>query len=312
MNRYLLLSLSLYVCICPAWAMSADSSSFLDRVEVYGSKEGVGLLMDVVKPDANANGAGILCMVSGGMHSSMEMAIQSRILFEPLAKTTGYTFFLVMHGSQPRYVVKEIYPDLLRASRYIHYHAKRFQIDPQKLGALGFSSGGWCTLMLATLGDNGDPNAADPIDRQPSRIQTTAAFFPPTDFMNYGQPGVVDLGTGILKLFRRAFFKYDEPLAGEEKIGPEISPVTYVTEDDPPVLLIHGSEDRLVPLQQSEWFQSKMQAVNVPCKLLVKPGAGHGWFDLLPDLKQVFKWFDECLLNKKNAKDKPLNLKLAK
>ena len=307
MSRYLLLCMSVFLCLFTQQTKAIDSASFLDRVEVYGSKDGLGLLMDVIKPDTNANGAGILCMVSGGMYSSMDMAIQSRMLFEPLAKTTGYTFFLVMHGSQPRYVVSEIYPDLLRASRYIHYHAERFQIDPIKLGAVGFSSGGWCSLMLGMLGDDGDPNAADPIDRQPSRIQAVAAFFPPTDFMNYGQPGVIDLGTGILKPFRRAFFKYDEPLAGEEKIGPKISPVTYVTKDDPPVLLIHGDKDQLVPFQQSEWFQSKMQAVNVPCKLLVKPDAGHGWTDVQPDIRQVFAWFNEYLLDKKNSDDKPLN-----
>jgi acetyl esterase/lipase len=298
MNRYLLLCLTSLVCFYGAEAKAVNSAAFLDRVEVYGSKDGLGLLMDVVKPETNANGAGILCMVSGGMYSSMEMAIQSRSMFEPLAQTTGYTFFLVMHSSQPRYVVNEIYPDLLRACRYIHYHAKRFQIDPHKLGAMGFSSGGWCTLMLATRGDDGDPNAADPIDRQSARIQAAAAFFPPTDFMNYGQPGMVDLGTGVLKPFRRAFFNYDDPVAGEEKIGPEISPVTYVTKDDTPVLLIHGDKDQLVPLQQSQWFQSKMQAVKVPCKLVVKPGAGHGWPDIQPDIKQAFKWFDDYLLAK--------------
>ena len=307
MSRHLFLCLFIFLCLFAQQARAVDSTSFLDRVEVYGSKDGLGLLMDVIKPDANANGAGILCMVSGGMHSSMEMAIQSRALFEPLANTTGYTFFLVMHGSQPRYVVNEIYPDLLRASRYIHYYSERFQVNPQKLGAMGFSSGGWCTLMLATMGDDGNPDAVDPIDRCPSRIQIAAAFFPPTDFMNYGQPGVVDLGTGVLKPFRRAFFKYDVPRVGEEKIGPEISPVTYITKDDPPMLLIHGDKDELVPLQQSEWFQSKMQAVNVPCKLVVKPGAGHGWPDIQSDIKQAFDWFDEHLLSEKKPANKPSN-----
>lgn len=296
MSRYLFLVVSIYSYFYPVGTIADDSAAFLDRVEVYGSKDGLGLLMDVIKPETNTNGAGILCMVSGGMHSSMEMAIQSRKLFEPLAKTTGYTFFLVMHGSQPRYVVHEIYPDLLRASRYIHYHAQRFQVDPHKLGAIGFSSGGWCSLMLGTLGDDGDPNASNLIDRQPSRIQAVVAFFPPTDFLNYGQPGVIDLGTGILKPFRRAFFHYDEPIAGEEKIGPEISPVTYVSQDDPPVLLIHGDKDLLVPIQQSQWFQSKMQAVKVPCTLIVKPGAQHGWLDMQPDIKQAFEWFDKYLL----------------
>jgi acetyl esterase/lipase len=306
MNRYIFLCLAV-LCFHNAQSKAVDPAPFLDRVEVYGSKDGLGLLMDVIKPDANANGAGLIYMVSGGMHSNVAMAIQSRALFEPMAKKTGYTIFLVMHGSEPRYLVNEIYPDLIRASRYIHYHAKRFQIDPEKLGTFGGSSGGWCALMLGTLGDDGDPNAPDPIDRQPSRVQAVAAFFPPTDFMNYGEPALIDLGTGKLKPFRRAFFNYDQPRPGEEKIGPEISPVTHVTKDDPPVLLIHGDKDPLVPLQQSQLFQSKMQAVNVPCKLLVKPGAGHGWVNMQPDIERIFEWFDECLLAKKKPENTPLN-----
>ena len=161
--------------------------------------------------------------------------------------------------------------------------------------------------MLGTLGDDGNPNATDPIDRQPSRVQDVAAFSPPTDFMNYGEPGTIDLGTGRLKPFRSAFFKYDEPLPGEEKIGPEVSPVTYITKDDPPISLIHGDKDPLVPLQQAQWFQSKMQAVKVPCQLMIKPDAGHGWKNVEMDITHVFEWFDEILLGKKKIQDSQLN-----
>ena len=55
---------------------------------------------------------------------------------------------------------------------------------------MGASAGGHLSLMLGTAADAGDPNATDPVDRESSRVQAVACFFPPTDMLNYGKPGV--------------------------------------------------------------------------------------------------------------------------
>ncbi len=74
-----------------------------------------------------------------------------------------------------------------------------------------------------------------------------------------------------------------------------ISPITFVTPDDPPTLIIHGDEDPLVPLQQSELIVDKFKKTGVEAKLVVKKGAGHGWAGLEKDLIQFADWFDEHL-----------------
>ncbi len=88
------------------------------------------------------------------------------------------------------------------------------------------------------------------------------------------------------------------PITDEKKIrelGALISPITHVTPDDPPTLIIHGDKDWLVPIQQGETFIEKLKAAGVDAKLIVKPGADHGWPDMSPDTAAIADWFDAHL-----------------
>ena len=80
-----------------------------------------------------------------------------------------------------------------------------------------------------------------------------------------------------------------------EEIARQISPVYHVTPDDPPTLIIHGDQDRLVPLQQSELIVEKLKKAGVETNLMVKKGAGHGWLGLDKDANQLIDWFDKHL-----------------
>jgi acetyl esterase/lipase len=286
-------------------AQAADEPSFTRTEDViYGRKQGTALTMDVFRPRGDANGAGVIMVVSGGFFSSHEAI--SPAFIRPLVER-GYTVFAVVHGSQPRYTVPEIIGDLNRAVRFIHHQAKTYRIDPQRLGVTGASAGGHLSLMLGTGGGQGDPNARDPVERESSRVQAVACFFPPTDFLNYGAPGkelirASDHG----KPFRPAF-DYREldaesnlwvPITDPEKlrrITRDISPVSHVSADDPPTLIVHGNRDELVPLQQSQSFVERLKGAGVKAKLVVKEGAGHGWPEMVKDMEVLGGWFDEHL-----------------
>jgi dipeptidyl aminopeptidase/acylaminoacyl peptidase len=161
--------------------------------------------------------------------------------------------------------------------------------------------------MLGTAGAPGDPNASDPVERESSRVQAVACFFPPTDFLNFGAPGKALIrATDHAKPFRAAF-DYREldkesnlwvPVTDPARlleITRAISPITHVTADDPPTLVIHGAADNLVPLQQSETLVEKLKGAGVEAKLVVKPGAGHGWLTMAQDMKTFADWFDAHL-----------------
>lgn len=269
------------------------------RDVIYGRKDGMALTMDVFTPQKKANGAAIIFVVSGGWFSAHEaISIKlSRDIIDGLVRR-GYTVFAVVHGSQPRYTIPDICHDINRSVRYVRYNAPTYNIVPDHIGITGASSGGHLALLQAMAGDYGNPDAADKIEGTSSRVQAAACFFPPTDFLNYGKTGENGLGEGRLKGYAAPFaFAANDP-AKKLAIGRLISPITHVSADDPPTLLIHGGSDPLVPLQQSQSMVAALKKVGVPAQLIVKPGAGHGWPDLDKSIPQVADWFDKYLLHK--------------
>ena len=165
--------------------------------------------------------------------------------------------------------------------------------------------------MLGMAGDDGDPQAKDPVLRASSRVQAVACFFPPTDFLNYGTPGFAWLNQGPRDAINPPFdfqaynaqTKRFEPVDEETrmKIGREISPVYHVSKDDPPTLIIHGDKDALVPLQQSELIIARLKEAGVPCELVVKKGEAHGWKDWYVDMRTISDWFDKYLAKSASA-----------
>ncbi len=283
---------------------SANEPSFTRQEDViYGRKFGTALTMDVFRPTGTPNGAGLVLVVSGGWFSAHE-AINGGFVDDFTKR--GYTVFAVVHGSQPKFTIPECIADLNRSVRFIRHHAADYGVEPNRLGIYGGSAGGHLSLMQGTAGDPGDEKAKDPVDRQSSRVQAVACFFPPTDFLNYGESGKVVLGRGVLENFRAPFdfhefdaahnvFKPVEEEAKLLEIGRQISPVTHATSDDPPTLIIHGDADTLVPYQQAELIIDKLKAAGVAVELVRRPGAAHGWPKIEKDLALLADWFDKHL-----------------
>ena len=301
--RTLLLTLAL------APAAGAQEPNFKRTEDViYGRKFGTALTMDVFTP-AKPNGAAVVLCVSGGWFSAHE-AINAG--FCQPALDHGYTVFAVVHGNQPKFQIPEILADMHRAIRYIRHHATDYGIDAERIGIMGGSAGGHLSLMQGTAGDAGDPNAPDPVDRESSRVQAVACFFPPTDFLNYGQPGEISLGRGKLRAFRAPFdfdemnddpkyFVEIEDEAKLQEIGKQISPVNHASADDPPTLIIHGDADELVPIQQAQLMIDALNKAGVEAELVTRPGAGHGWATMGEDLNLFADWFDKHLPPKEPA-----------
>ncbi len=269
---------------------------------IYGRHSDMALTMDVFKP-ARQNGAAIIHLASGGWRKAHD----DPQFFAVLLKR-GYTVFRVVLAGEPKFTVIEQAPDLARAVRFIRHHAKDYNIDPNRLGIEGASSGGHMSLLAAMSGADGDPKAPDPVDHESSRLQAAGVFFPLTDLLNYGESGKVQGGDlGPLTHHRasfdftefdpklRAYVKVTDPQKRLELLK-QASPITYVTKDSPPTIMIHGDKDEVVPLQQSEVLAAKLKEAGVPVKLVVHPGGGHPWGDFWQlDGPQIADWFDEYL-----------------
>lgn len=273
---------------------------------VYGHKDGMALVMERVTP-AKPNGKAVLYMMSGGYFSSNNWLPQG-ISSSQEFLNHGYTVFLVFHGSKPRYNVLDITKDITRAVKFVRYNAKKFNIDPAHIGMFGNSSGGHLSLYIATADDAIDATSKDPVERVSSKIQAVCAFYPPTDFLNFGEAGASvvtnpkmvaerDVAASFdFRTWNDSLQNYKIPNESKQtEIVKKFSPVYLVTKDDAPAFLVHGTNDWVVPIQQSELLVERYKATGVPIELVIKKDAEHGWADENVDREKMAAWFDKYL-----------------
>lgn len=265
---------------------------------VYGQKEGMGLTLDVLRPENGAKGIGIVLISSGSWKSSKsnlpeEVAEFRKDHWAMGLLSHGFTAFVVRHGSGPRFQVPEMVEDVRRAVRFIRLHAADYGVDPEHLGITSGSSGGHLALMVGMTGDDGDADSQDTVARVSSRIQAIVSWFPPTDLVNFGGP---DGYTMIERLQPQRFTDMFGTITDLPAQLKAVSPVYFTTPDDPPLLLIHGDADRTVPVQQSEVMRAKYEELGLTVKLIVQPGGGHTyWEGIEQQYDDVSDWFDQYL-----------------
>lgn len=303
----------------PFGSLHADEANFKRELDIiYHRQGGYALTMERLSP-LERNGAAVVFVVSGGWFSNHDFTKPHDALRLPnnaqgpniteLLKR-GYSVFFVVHGSQPKFTITEIHEQVSAAVRYIRRYAPKYHITPNRIGIVGGSAGGHLSLMQGTKGMDSE-STPEGEAAESSRVQAVVAYFPPTDFVNYGREGVFfDVVVREVLDGRNPFLQaldlreYDTSEIRIRKITDpdrlshhyqDISPIYHVTADDAPTLLLHGDADKLVPLQQSEIIAARFKEVGVPHRLFVKEGADHGWAQSNEEAKMIADWFDKHL-----------------
>lgn len=264
---------------------------------IYGMYSGLALLLDIYYP-TQPNGFGIIHISGSGWSAPLSLdatplkaSRHVEIEGAPLVEA-GYTLFTINHRATPRFQYPAALEDAQRAVRFIRYHAAQFGITPERIGAIGGSSGGHLVSLLGLLPGAGDPADESPINRLSAKVQCVVARAAPgsfvSDFHGRGAPALF-LGASITPDTPPGSLEYRRALAA--------SPITHVTADAPPFFFIHGDADDVVPIAQSEATAAALRAAGVPVKQRRVPGGGHGPTLLAdPDIaKAVVAWFDEHL-----------------
>jgi acetyl esterase/lipase len=180
--------------------------------------------------------------------------------------------------------LREVWPGMLHdcktAVRFLRKNAGKYRIDADHIGAIGGSAGGHLVSILATTDSDDGLDPEGPYGEYSCRIQAVVPMY------------------GVHDIVKQARLRNAELTDADEKLCQEASPVTYATADDPPALILHGTKDALVPVEQSQILQDRLTALKVPSELLVIEGAPHS-FHLQPkqqDLRsKVIGFFDRHL-----------------
>jgi acetyl esterase/lipase len=204
----------------------------------------------------------------------------------------GYVAVTVEYRLAPKHPFPAAIHDVKAAVRWVRANAKKYHIDPERIGVTGGSAGGHLAQFLGVTGGvkefEGDGGNAD----QSSAVTCVVNYFGPSDFTkSYGKS--VDAAE-VLPLWLGG------NLEKEQRKHILASPLYWVTPHAAPTLCVHGTKDNYVAHEQSVWLVEKLKAADVEAELLTIDGAGHGFKDKDAETadKAMFAFFEKHLKKK--------------
>jgi acetyl esterase/lipase len=227
-------------------------------------QDGVQLKMDVY-PAQNAVGPApvVVYVHGGGWMSGSKNDDIARAFFGELTHR-GFLVASLNYRLAPQYTFPAQIEDVKCAIRHLRANAASYNLDPENIGAMGGSAGGHLVSLLATTDASVGWDTGEYAD-QSSRIQAVIHMYGPSD---------------LLALFKN----WQQPI-GEQVFGASsntdpllesYSPLTYITPDDPPFLILQGDVDGVVPTEQAQLLYDRLEAAGIPVQLVMVKNAGHG------------------------------------
>jgi acetyl esterase/lipase len=244
----------------------APDDVLFEKDIVFGRGADEELKLNLARPKAQEGRLPGVVFIHGGAWRAGSRAIHDPMTWRAAQK--GYVSATVSYRFCPKHPFPAQVEDVKCAVRFLRANAEKYGIDPDRIGAVGFSAGAHLSMMLGTMakedGLEGDGGHAD----QPSRVQAVVSFFGPTqlwakDIPEQSRPLVRDFIGGTVE--------------EKEELYRKASPVTYVSKGDAPMLLFQGTKDPLVPHTQAVAMADAMTAAGVAGRVELIAGAGHGW-----------------------------------
>ena len=213
-------------------------------------------IMDVYFPEAGGPWPALVYVHGGAwMHGDKsEAGMLARLM-----TAQGYLVVSLNYRLYPAAQFPAMIQDVKCAIRSLRANAAQYNLDPNRIGAVGVSAGGHLVGLLGTTDTSAGWDVGEYLDKS-SRVQAVIAM-----------AGVMDLS----RKFPNADIEAMKRVGFGEYNVVEASPISHVTPDDPPFLLIHGDRDELVPVEQSQLMYDRLVEENVPAQLVIVKNAGH-------------------------------------
>lgn len=260
------------------------------------------LKMTLLIPQTEGPKPAIVYYPGGGFTTAVhDKYIQMRMA---LAKA-GFVVAAVEYRTVP-----DKYPALINdaksAVRYLRAHAKQFNIDPNRIGVIGDSAGGYVSQMMGTTNGEEEFNVGEYTDYS-SDVQAAVTIYGISNLMNIGEgyPEAIQkvhespAVTEALLLYGPAFAEFaGKSILSDPEKAMNASPLGHVKANMPPFLIMHGSADKLVsPVQSEQLYKALIEKGNKVDYVVVE-GAGHGdlyWYQPTV-INKVVEWFKENLM----------------
>lgn len=252
------------------WKKPPGPASVAAQVQkniVYSTAAGEELTMDLYFPTNTAGRSlpTVLYLHGGGWQTGGKSMI-AMIPGPTELVRRGYLVASVDYRLAPQYKFPSMLEDAKCAVRFLRAHANEFNLDPNRIGVIGESSGGHLAALLGLTDSSAGFEGAG-WTNQSSRVQAVVDLYGPTDFAT----GKTNFMT--LLLIKDAF--------GATNVNaPSLisaNPVTYASSDAPPFLIMHGDHDTLVDLQQSAELDARLKAVGADSTFVVLTNFSHGF-----------------------------------
>ncbi len=247
--------------------------------------------LDLYRPASAKGPAPLIIWIHGGgwKNGSKENCLPVRLGFtERGYAVASLNYRLTGEAAFPAQI-----EDCKAAVRWLRVHAKEYGLDADHFGAWGSSAGGHLVALLGTSGDVAGFDTGENLNVS-SRVQAVCDYYGPSDFMTMGTVPGFERHAG-------AGSPESALLGGPASEKPETakaaSPVSHVTPDDPPFLIVHGDTDRTVPPDQSRRMDAALRKAGVKSELIFLPGSGHGGpaFSAPETVHRVAAFFDRHL-----------------
>jgi acetyl esterase/lipase len=181
--------------------------------------------------------------------------------------------------------------DVKSAIRFLRAHAAEYGIDPSRVAVWGESAGGYLAAMVGVTNGVKDFDRGDNLD-QSSAVQAVVDKFGTSDTataaedFNPEMAGFVGPGSPVTRYLTE----------GGVAFPPAANPITYIKRSDPPFLIFHGNNDRIVSPSQTLKLQNALRAAGVPSTRYVVDGAGHGDLAFIGDPKGGLPWSTNAIM----------------
>jgi acetyl esterase/lipase len=215
--------------------------------------------LTLVGPEgAPTNGTAVI-VAPGGGYQALATGLEGRQVADWFAAHGVVAFVLTYRLASAGYMHPVQLHDAQRAVRWVRSHARDYGISANRIGMIGFSAGGHLTAMTETLFDEGNPQAADPVDRVSSR----------PDFAVLGY-AAIELGE---RGWRATHIVGPHPDEGTKR---QISPALNVTARTPPTFIFHTTTDETVDVDNALVMYRALNAAHIPVEMHVFARGRHG------------------------------------